>query len=126
VIVTVTGVGRRPDVAQHAEVVEGEHRHLRVDDGGGHRPRAHHAAPGCCRARLCISASTCPSASVCTPCLPPRPPIVPGSGARRAGERGRREHLVEDGVDGAARLRRVGRHTGQPSFDSDVRNSSST
>ena len=57
--------------------------------GGSARRGAHHVAPGCCRARLCISASTCPSCSVCTPCRPPRPPIVPMPGPVGTGQRGR-------------------------------------
>ena len=81
--------------------------------------RAHQVAPGCWRARLCISASSGPRCSVCRPCRPPRPPIVPAGATCGRDSVARGEHLVEDAVDLLAGLRRVDGDPGggQPALD---------
>src|SRR5882757_1509354 len=139
------GVGRRDghrdrvplglDPADHAQVSEGEHGHLGVHHAGHHGGRVdqfgagtHHVASGSWRAKLCISASTCPSASVCTPWRPPRPPIVP------AGERSGRVNVARrntsSSTSSTSALVSAGSTATPPAANlrstSEVRNSSST
>ena len=96
--------GRRPrdDRAEHPEVLEREHRHLRVGDRSGDgraarrvrswssraRPRSgHHSPLGWARATDCISASRCESASVCRPSRPMPPADRADLGARAGARR---------------------------------------
>ena len=68
-MVTATCVAVLGDVAQHAEVVQGEHRHLGVGHRRGDASARRRCSPqplGWARATTCISASSRPSASVCT------------------------------------------------------------
>ena len=68
-------LGDRPE---HTEVLQGEHRHLRVGDGCRDRGRRTHQTPsGWARATDCISASRCESASVCRPSRPMPPATGP-------------------------------------------------
>ena len=70
------------DVAQDAEVLDGDDGQLGVEDPRRDLPGArlpagaevvggHHVAPGCERVRCCISASSRPRCSVCSPARPP-------------------------------------------------------
>ena len=111
VMVTTTSPPGLADVAEHAEVLEREHRHLRVGDRGRERvgaARLTTAPSGARGPRPASRRASGDSASVW-----PRPAIGADLGALDAGDR---EDLVEHHVDlgpGVVRRARSSAYSGQ-------------
>ena len=130
---TTRAVARDPDVAQDAEVGEGDHRQLGVGDALGDRRGRRPARavttwpPGARGPATACTASTSASSSVCTPCAAAaaarrgRPPgsgrvsvarAGPGRAPRRTSARGRAGSTATPAA--ASRARRRGAGTARP------------